>query len=309
MLRVSIRNTFLSIDSVDHVQETAGAMRRCRSAEFPRPQTLFAASTTMVDPDGQAWLTRLNAFCNQQVRLLPEVKREALLEAPSLGARRQAPPWTLGRSSYGAHGDAQQQHLAKTQLKQVHSNNSVSTMAPDPDDWEYEEWHQGKWYSSSSSLVNDFQHCRVPRREKLAEKFSQAPTDAPPTTMMIRNIPNRYSQRELIRELETLGFAGTFDFFYAPIDAGTLGNVGYAFVNFIDPAWAAKCNRMINGYPFRRHQQKHRKKVASVSVAHLQGLQANIQHYQNAAVNVRARNRRCGPVIMTSIAHALEEEP
>jgi len=219
-------------------------------------------------------------------------------------------------------------------LKQVHSNSSVSTMAPE--DWaaeeEEEKWeeaaiieeeevieeehetadqqlqYQHSMYPHQQQLQPPsklFQHTRVPRNLDLANAFSKVGLEKPPTTMMIRNIPNRYTQRELIRELEGLGFAGSFDFFYAPIDSGTMGNVGYAFVNFVDYTWGERCRNMIEGYCFKKHQQKMRRKVATVSVAHLQGLQANIAHYENSAVNGRARAKRCGPVIMTSIASAL----
>lgn len=152
--------------------------------------------------------------------------------------------------------------------------------------------------------VKDFTHARVPRSMDLAHQFSEAPS-SPPTTMMIRNIPNRYTQQEMIEELDSLGFAGSFDFFYAPIDFGTMGNVGYAFVNFVDPRWAARCCEQLDGFVFGKHQQRTRKKVATVSVAHLQGLQANIRHYENAAVTGRARSRRCGPVIMTQASCAV----
>lgn len=205
---------------------------------------------------------------------------------------------------------------AQEGLKPVYSNSSVSTMAPEG--WEEaleevqehnsadcDKYQEGKYYNP----LPFFQHCRVPRSRNLVEQFSKANMQTPPTTMMIRNIPNRYTQRELMRELELLGFAGSFDFFYAPIDTGTMGNVGYAFVNFVDPTWAEYCRQMVDGYSFKKHQQKARRKVATVSVAHIQGLQANIRHYENAAVNGSARSKRCGPVIMANIAGALGGTP
>merc|ERR1712154_612688 len=70
--------------------------------------------------------------------------------------------------------------------------------------------------STGAPPSKEFTHSRVPKSSNLVEKFSnESPLEAP-TTMMVRNIPNRYSQRELIEELETLGFAGSFDFLYAP---------------------------------------------------------------------------------------------
>mmetsp|Transcript_49644 Transcript_49644/g.98166 ORF Transcript_49644/g.98166 Transcript_49644/m.98166 type:complete len:289 (+) Transcript_49644:70-936(+) len=194
-------------------------------------------------------------------------------------------------------------------LKQVLSNNSVSTMAPDDSDELFDEITNSEGREQHYGIgLKSFQHVRVPRSLNLAEEFQKTGLEGPPTTMMIRNIPNRYSQRELIREIENLGFHNTFDFFYAPIDTGTMGNVGYAFINFVHPAWAERCQQIVTGYIFKKHQQKARRKIATVSVAHLQGLQANIRHYENAAVNGRNRSKRCGPVIMTSIANIVPPE-
>jgi len=148
-------------------------------------------------------------------------------------------------------------------------------------------------------LPKDYRHRQVPRRLdfEAGYKVRQAILqDDQPTTLMIRNIPNRYAQMELMAELEDLGFAGTFDFFYLPMDPGrrrkssdiamtkpNASNVGYAFVNFVDAFWAAKCMVVLDGYGFKLHR-KVSKKVASVSIAHLQGLEANRQHYANSSV-------------------------
>lgn len=167
----------------------------------------------------------------------------------------------------------------------------------DDSDWERESVSTASGASVSSSSGSDFTYDRVPKVLNLAEELMKT-AEALPTTMMLRNLPNRYKQQELIEELELLGFAGTFDFFYAPIDFGTMGNVGYAFINFISPDQAKRFQNEVDGYSFKKHQQKKRNKTAMVSVAHLQGLDANLRHYEKAAVTGRARSRRCGPVVM-----------
>jgi len=159
---------------------------------------------------------------------------------------------------------------------------------------------ESRFPNDTDKFDKEFSHSRVPKNFNLAEEFSRSNHEDPPTTMMIRNIPNRYTQRELIRELEGLGFAGSFDFLYVPIDKATMCNVGYAFVNFVDHSWALRCMQTFDGYPFKKFR-KARGKIASVSVAHIQGLEANLRHYENSAVNgaVRSRQQR-SPMLMTS---------
>jgi len=131
-------------------------------------------------------------------------------------------------------------------------------------------------------------------------QISDSNGDAPPTTMMIRNIPGRYSQNDLMMDLQDLGFHGAYDFLYIPMDKSTAANVGYAFVNFIDAFWAARSMQAFENYRFSRHQRSS-PKVASVSVAHLQGLEKNLQHYEKTAVNM-SRDKRRRPVVLPNMA-------
>lgn len=102
------------------------------------------------------------------------------------------------------------------------------------------------------------------------------------TTLMIRNIPNRYTQAELMDELTLLGYGGSIDFLYMPLDRGSKANVGYAFVNFIAVKAASDCRGALHGYKFIRHGKD---KVAIVSAAHLQGFAANFDHYHTRAIS------------------------
>ena len=49
---------------------------------------------------------------------------------------------------------------------------------------------------------------------------------------MIRNIPNKYTIKELSEEIDRC-FANTYDFLYLPCDIKNQCNVGYGFINFL----------------------------------------------------------------------------
>jgi len=180
---------------------------------------------------------------------------------------------------------------------------------PDTDSEEEEQWPSvyprlesapkrlGVHRTSHTTL--EFSHGLVPRNRNWAAMKSQAEKSQPPTTLMIRNIPSKLSQQELVMELKDLGFAGTFDFLYIPMDKNTSANVGYAFVNFVEPASANKCMERFQNHCFTRCRRGSAR-VASVSVAHLQGLEKNLQHYENSAVNMSKQTKR-RPLVLTSI--------
>jgi len=156
--------------------------------------------------------------------------------------------------------------------------------------------------------VKEYHHKRVPKTVDLKEEFRSARHTGPPTTIMIRNLPNRLMQPDLVAELEALGFSGAFDFLYIPLDQGrkhrhhgvrnTMSNVGYAFVNFVDHIWAERCMALLQDHRFPGYAR-----ATQVSVAHVQGLAANLAHFEKAAVNA-SKLQPCRPVVMASIAHA-----
>lgn len=129
------------------------------------------------------------------------------------------------------------------------------------------------------------------------------------TTLMLRNIPNKYTQAGLLQEIDSHGFAGTYDFFYLPMDTQNHSNVGYAFINFVEPASARVCYSTFSNYKFQKY---HSRKICAVSPAHLQGFEQNVKHFENRAVT-NARNNQYRPVVFpggaqSSVQIELEKE-
>jgi len=130
--------------------------------------------------------------------------------------------------------------------------------------------------------INKLSHGNVPKNTDMAT-FAGKREEDKVTTLMVRNIPNMYTRSMLIEELDSLGFEGDYDFIYLPIDKSTQWNVGYAFVNFTTPEAAKRCVTEVTDYTFDRFDHGSRK-VAQISVAHMQGLEKNQEYYSKTAV-------------------------
>ncbi|KAF7875068.1 hypothetical protein EAF04_002240 [Stromatinia cepivora] len=100
------------------------------------------------------------------------------------------------------------------------------------------------------------------------------------TTVMLRNIPNKVDQAMLKSIVDESSF-GRYDFMYLRIDFSNDCNVGYAFINFVDPM------DIIEFVLARSNQKWHRfksDKVAEVSYATIQGRDCLIQKFRNSSV-------------------------
>ncbi|KAG0477631.1 hypothetical protein HPP92_012350 [Vanilla planifolia] len=118
------------------------------------------------------------------------------------------------------------------------------------------------------------------------------------TTVMIKNIPNKYSQKLLLRMLddhcircnEEIGEGvgddeedqeplSAYDFVYLPIDFSNKCNVGYGFVNMTSPEAAV---RLYKEYHMQPWEVFNSRKICQVTYARLQGLEALKEHFKNS---------------------------
>ncbi|XP_050276412.1 protein terminal ear1 homolog [Quercus robur] len=112
------------------------------------------------------------------------------------------------------------------------------------------------------------------------------------TTVMIKNIPNKYSQKLLLNMLdnhcihcnEQIGDGddqplSSYDFVYLPIDFNNKCNVGYGFVNMTSPqaTW-----RLYKAFHLQHWEVFNSRKICEVTYARVQGLEALKEHFKNS---------------------------
>merc|ERR1712146_83645 len=100
------------------------------------------------------------------------------------------------------------------------------------------------------------------------------------TTLMIRNIPNKYTQTGVLEEIN-VNHSGKYDFFYLPIDFKNKCNVGYAFINFNDAAHIPGFCEEFNGHKWNHFNSE---KVCQLTFARIQGKECMISRFQNSSL-------------------------
>lgn len=100
------------------------------------------------------------------------------------------------------------------------------------------------------------------------------------TTLMVRNIPNKYNQQMLLDEVNA-NHIGTYDFFYLPIDFKNKCNVGYCFINFLETSHILPFLNEYNGMKWKSFNSE---KVCLVTFARIQGKASMVARFQNSSL-------------------------
>lgn len=114
------------------------------------------------------------------------------------------------------------------------------------------------------------------------------------TTLMIKNIPNKYTSKMLLAAIDE-NHRGTYDFVYLPIDFKNKCNVGYAFINMLSPSHIIPFYEEFNG---KKWEKFNSEKVASLAYARIQGKAALVSHFQNSSL--MNEDKRCRPIYFHS---------
>lgn len=106
---------------------------------------------------------------------------------------------------------------------------------------------------------------------------------------MIKNIPNKYTQKMLLEKIDKL-HSHRYDFFYLPIDLKNNCNVGYAFINFVDPIFILPFYEDLNAKSWERFNSE---KICEITYGRIQGKRSLVENFSYSA-----ETRKVKPLIL-----------
>ena len=115
------------------------------------------------------------------------------------------------------------------------------------------------------------------------------------TTLMIKNIPNKYTISSFLDEINTY-FKFTYDIFYLPIDYVNKCNLGFAFINFVEPFHIILFYELYNGKKWKKFNSE---KICELLYAKYQGKKELIGHFEKGKV-LSFENEEKRPLILAT---------
>ena len=100
------------------------------------------------------------------------------------------------------------------------------------------------------------------------------------TTLMIKNIPNKYTISSFLEEINE-NFKNTYDIFYLPIDYINKCNLGFAFINFLEPFHIILFYELYRGKKWKKFNSD---KICELLYAKFQGRKELITHFEKGKV-------------------------
>ena len=100
------------------------------------------------------------------------------------------------------------------------------------------------------------------------------------TTIMIKNIPNKFT-RDLLLKIIDQNFKGAYDLFILPTDVNRYKNFGYAFINFSCSYYIPYFYGLFNG---KKWGSTNSQKICEITYSKIQGKNNLLSHYSNKII-------------------------
>lgn len=192
------------------------------------------------------------------------------------GAQRQAAPRERKAKEQGGRGGKATAALQTAPTTPEQSAGAARGKGGNPEQGAGAA--RGKGSKASAAVVPDAGSAGA----AAAGAAGEAPNTDTATTVMLRNIPNRYTQTMMLTMLDENGFKARYDFVYMPMDFRNGVNLGYAFVNLLTHQDALELMSVFEGFSSWFFDNA---KVCEVSWAHPhQGYAEHVERYRNSPV-------------------------
>ena len=100
------------------------------------------------------------------------------------------------------------------------------------------------------------------------------------TTLMIKNIPNKF-KRDLLLKIINENFKGAYDLFILPTDANGYKNFGYSFINFTSSYYIPYFYYL---FDHKKWSSTNSQKICEITYSKIQGINNLLSHYPNKII-------------------------
>jgi len=112
---------------------------------------------------------------------------------------------------------------------------------------------------------------------------------------MIKNIPNKYTLKSLVEDLNA-ELKGKYDLLYLPLNYVNNCNLGFAFINFVESFHIILFFELFRGKKWKRFNSE---KICELAYAKIQGKNDLISHFEKGTVlNFESKDKR--PLILNT---------
>jgi hypothetical protein len=123
---------------------------------------------------------------------------------------------------------------------------------------------------------------------------------------LIRNIPNKYQVKSFAEEIDSCGFKDKYDFLYLPTDYSNGANLGFAFINLIDPMHILSFFECFRGQKWRQYNSF---KICELAYAKIQGKKSLISHFKKGSILLEQDQAKLPLILPTPIEIPLVSIP
>lgn len=170
-----------------------------------------------------------------------------------------------------------QLQIQSCQMRALQQNMSRLQKQQEASEHQQHQWHQHQ-NNNYAAIPSRSQKAAKPKLSMVIERDDIQHGKEHRTTVMICNIPNRYTREELVHELKSkLTGNHYFDFLYLPIDFKNNSNLGYAFVNMITPMSVLRLFDLMHEKQWKLSLRSS--KICKLKWGRVQGKNALIRHF------------------------------